>query len=1026
MKVMIMGCYMLIYSAFGHVLPWPDNKNQPPTTEKNKSTRYSKLLSVTYEENSDKPEAKAESRVYTGSGFREPKFCESCNAEPWIPVVKFSQRAPKQIIYQEEPYYGSANNNHQGPKTYLSPPQYFHNSQETYSNSYHKDSVTQSSEVKTQLTPCDLLKHHHNHDSIGSGSEEVSSIEHNDQHLINHLNSYKGLPSDTDNFFRYFSYVKHPITPPKQNLLTNFTNVPPRKIPHQIHEPSRQVKQAYNPKRGKNLFSKNPEHNNLVGHNEQQTAPHQYDKHYSKDIAPQHNPYTQSPSPLHNTYDGKVRNQVNPFTNKLQPYKLLPVLSNSVSKESNLPHPTKLEIDNTMKHLHTQNTMNHHNHLPILDHSPGTDFEKDMPVQYLTPPKIPSTNTDEKGYEHYNVPNVDIHKLPEQKQHFNHENNDIWDNGALQNVNQHFIQEDNFQDITPPHNINQHFTEETNIQGITSPHNINQHFTQETNIRDITPTHNINQHFTQEDNIIQDSPPYTNQDFIKQNIQDNSISENINQYFSQEDNIIQDSPPYTNQDFIKQNNNNNQDGTNSHSTILFDDRATQLQKLSNIPLDPSQLQFDQNHLKSLSAIEWQCFLMNFIKYLKMSKAGYAANMSHECDPITLQQFISSINTNDHHMQVEDNAAIVSNEIEHGEKDYTKLSPNTNYVENENEITNPVVEDKHELVKLAPHLSGEYYVNSEYVKNYSKIAQQAVNQFIQQNEIHNDKQDPNMMNIFDQSQKTKDAVLGNQNNNDQNKKSFLHENKKDVDDLNDLANILNKPSKEKLNNDNDSYFNESFIHWEPIKNKEHYLNNQEIIENNNIFQDMLDAYSETTIPPTDNQPINSTIYDGESSTKNAELSTVDDSINEISSPNSLFYPKGFSFTNDQSEFVTEKPILLTSPKKIKIVIPYRKRSSSELRKETGDDDFHNTIDTWTADGYSNHKLTSNKFNQSTSFNALQKSKSIPLLYLNSTQANSTGSEQSNISGNVSKTWEDLTVAISPYTKERVYVVTPKSN
>lgn len=92
----------------------------------------------------------------------------------------------------------------------------------------------------------------------------------------------------------------------------------------------------------------------------------------------------------------------------------------------------------------------------------------------------------------------------------------------------------------------------------------------------------------------------------------------------------------------------------------------------------------------------------------------------------------------------------------------------------------------------------------------------------------------------------------------------------------------------------------------------------------------------------------------------------------------------------------------------------------------DDDFHNTIDTWTADGYSNHKLTSNKFNQSTSFNALQKSKSIPLLYLNSTQANSTGSEQSNISGNVSKTWEDLTVAISPYTKERVYVVTPKSN
>lgn len=92
----------------------------------------------------------------------------------------------------------------------------------------------------------------------------------------------------------------------------------------------------------------------------------------------------------------------------------------------------------------------------------------------------------------------------------------------------------------------------------------------------------------------------------------------------------------------------------------------------------------------------------------------------------------------------------------------------------------------------------------------------------------------------------------------------------------------------------------------------------------------------------------------------------------------------------------------------------------------DENFHKSLDTWTADGYSNHKLSHNKLNQTTSFNAMQKSKSIPLLYLNSSQVSSTGNEQSNISGNASKTWEDLTVAISPYTKERVYVVTPKSN
>ncbi|KAL1455026.1 hypothetical protein WDU94_009147 [Cyamophila willieti] len=329
-----------------------------------------------------------------------------------------------------------------------------------------------------------------------------------------------------------------------------------------------------------------------------------------------------------------------------------------------------------------------------------------------------------------------------------------------------------------------------------------------------------------------------------------------------------------------QDDTDNQEITIPETGDSVDDRAAQLQSLSHIQLDQTELQYDQNKLKKLSAVEWQCFLMNFIKYLKMSKAGHVVRMSHECDPITLQHFMTSLNTND---QMQTNTEILTNEIENEEKDYTKLSLNSqHFVEDQNEIIKQLVSEQHELVKLAPHLSGEYFVNSDQ-KNIM---------------------DTNKTRGFDEN--------------------------KHFNNTGDTSSNTPKPNETKSSNN----FNfNSFINSEYIKT-EHYLNNQEIIDNNNIFQDMLEGYTESAIPSEDSYTIGPIPYESESFTKNAATSTITDANNlEISAPNAMFYPKGFSFTNDQqSDFVTEKPILLTAPKKIKIVIPYRKRSSSDLRKE----------------------------------------------------------------------------------------------
>lgn len=833
---------MLIYCGLSHAHPWPDKpKIDPTTTEKYKSTRYSNLLSITYESStSDQDKAKPERRIYdSSSGFREPKSCPSCNDQPWIPVVKFSQRAPKNIIYQEDQYLDGRNTNYyDGVQTHLKPPhtygnvQHQHGSQQSYDSVLNHQALPQSydiqthvtppqiygsvqnhltppqtyynhnqqpqqshsaqavstsyhvePEIKPHLTPCDLLKH--NHDSIGSGSEAIHSFD-NDEPLMNHLNSYIEQPSKTEKFFRYFSYVKHPDMTPKQNLWTNFTNPIRNNLYHDHTTPNapiRQTIQPFNPKRGKDLF---PVHgyNKHIGHYEQSNM---IDTGY--DITTDHE-YVVISYPL-SLLDGE-----NSFRNNIA-YMPTPVLKNSRPVNANINKQVHVTVKPFTRNL-----------------------DQDIPAQFLTPPKIVSANRDGRGYQHYIDPDNSI-------------------------VPGNFIAPTSY--VGPGSSVGPSRLESNN-------HNIIEH----------------EQHISEQNNNVQD--------------------------------II---PPA--------------------------DRAAQLQALSNTQLDHNQLQFDQQHLKNLSPIEWQCFLMNFIRYLKMSKAGYAVRMSHECDPITLQKFIASLNTDDHSAELQTNDDIVTNEIENDDGEYTKKS-----LHESNKNMKQNVQDQHELVKLAPHLSGEYFVNTEYVKNYSQIAQEAVNNFIRQNENIGHTNDPipvNLSSSYDQNQKVKKDLQFEYHNHIKSGENDSSLYDVQVNSINNLDYFNHNVDKGHKSNINYSSFNGSFYKSEPNKNNEHYLNYQEIINNNNIFQDMLDAFTDT---PSDGYDGIGTIpYETKTSTQKAEPSstTITSKNNEISPPKELFYPKGFSLTKyDQSEFVTEKPILLTTPKKIKIVIPYRKRTNSELRKE----------------------------------------------------------------------------------------------
>lgn len=789
----IMGCYMLIYSTFAHTIPWPDKlRDQPPSsTTKNRSTRYSKLLSISYEESdSDKAASKPEPRVSVGTGYRESKSCDSCNSVPWMPVVKFSQRAPKNIIYQEEP-------DHEGLKMHLLPPPLQSYTGIKGATNFHQhDSLPQFSEVKPILTPCDLLKH--NHDSLDSGSEAVSSVQHYQDHGVNNFNKWPHSNPDTS--FRYYSYIKHPETPPRNNFTRPQFPVP-WKPPNNYHghsttppigvrnQPTNYAtNQPYN-KRGKDLF-------HIM--NDYGTGVRQYDQYdNNKFIEHQYVKPTQIYDLPYQKIPTNLLTQENPFINQRESYKIPTVLPNT--EDVNVYHyPAHFETDITQLKTTYGNENSYQNQLENSTNFQSTSFDNDVPMQYLTPPKMVSGNREGKKYEHYTMT----------------------DNDENTNAYQTYEQEQQF-----------------NKQDIYSQHDAVSHL--------------------------------------------NSV----------------------------------------------DDRAAQLQNLNHKHNDLSELPYDENKLKTFSAYEWQCFLMNFIKYLKMSKAGHTVKMNHECDPITLQNFILNLNINE---QKHNEDEIISNEIQSDEEDDTKLVQNANhYTEDQNEIGDfeeyqhdpkNLIASQHELVKLAPHLSGEYHIDNEFVKNYSQVAQEAVNNFIRQNELTNgndQSNDPILLEPIWNPQKNHKTVSNDQVKHQKQIKDSKTNHTKSIGNTNDdQKNSYYVPK-----------FNESPINTENVK-EEHYLNNQEIINNNNMFQDMLENYTEESIIPEDE--ISSTTYESESYTRNAEKSTPDSL--DISSLNAIPYPKGFSFTKDQSNFVTEKPILLTSPKKIKIVIPYRKASHSDLKRE----------------------------------------------------------------------------------------------
>lgn len=875
--------------------PWSDKqRNEPRTTEKNKSTRFSKLLSITYESSSDdQDKQKSERRIYDSTtGFREPKFCQSCNDQPWIPVVKFSQRAPKNIIYQEEQYVGGGNDNfYNSAHTHLIPPPYETNKLHN-SGSQQSHGGLPSHETHPQSYD-GVLNHVTNSETYGEISHHVTSPQ-----------TYGGVQSHLTPPETYYNHNRQPQQfYSTQDVSSSYhvePEVKPKLTPCDLlrhnHDSLSEGSETLN-----TIENDDPLMNHLQGYKEPPPKSDKFFRYFSyvkhPDMTPKQNLWNNFTNPVrgnnyHNAITPNIPRQTLPPFNPKREKDLYPVHSYE-QKGQNEQSNNMIETGNDI--------VTHHQHQPSFINGVN-DFRK--PENYETKKPRPSlTTTYHKPMPSLTSP-IPINPIIQYPPKIGTERylNQIHSPFTLNTMQQLHIP-DNPALITPlttnlDQNIPAQFLTPPNLESANRDGREYQHFIVPE--KSIAADNSVDPHSYVQPEIVLDPSPLENTGHK----------------------LLEDQ-----QHFIEENNN-------VQDIIPPEDRAAQLQALSNTQLDHNQLQFDQHHLKNLSPVEWQCFLMNFIQYLKMSKAGYVVRMSHECDPTTLQQFMTSLNTDDAGTETKNNDDIATNEIENDDEEYTKHSEETKYSHFEStKIAKPNVQDQHELVKLAPHLSGEYFVNTEYVKNYSQIAQEAVNNFIRQNENmgHTNESVSENLSSNDQNQKVKkDLQFEYHNHINIDNNNTLHD--VQVNSINNLDINQNEDSGYKLN---DSYpnTNGSLYQSKPSKNNEHYLNYQEIINNNNVFQDMLDAFTDT---PDGYDATGTLPHETKTSTHKIEPASTSNTMtlnsDDISPPKELFYPKGFSLTKyDQSDFVTEKPILLTAPKKIKIVIPYRKKANPEIRK-----------------------------------------------------------------------------------------------